>query len=411
MASILAYGPDVDGRALLAIVLVTYFAIVAIPRLLWGFDVWRFLGVPTGPSPFFDTRNLTAALECRRMGYDPLRESPCDPWGRPLNYPRVWLALRWLDLNQSHTDVLAIVLIALFLLSIFLLMGRVTAGAGALFAIAVCSPSVMFAVERGNMDIVVFTLLAAAVLTWSADTRTGEAASPLIVLVAAAAKIYPVFALPAYVFVSRRRAALVAVACIVAFGVYALVTLGDIAANARIAPQGDLHAFGVRILPAAIYHRFVPQRWQGSVLTKQLLAIVPLLVVAPVLWVVGRRRRPERDPDGASGRRVAFLVGALIFLGTFAVGNNFDYRLVFLLLVLPQLMSWVSAQDEPRRWLAAVTMVSVVALLWVGALSQLLSLWDELVTWAVAGLLTLLIAASVPPLAAAWGSLRYGERT
>jgi hypothetical protein len=409
VAAIVLYRPDVDGRVFLAVVLVVYFVVVAIPHLIWGADVWRFLGVPTGPSPFFDTRNLTAALECRRLGYDPLRESPCDPWGRPLNYPRVWLALQWLGLNQSHTNVLAVVLVALFLASVFLLVGRVSMGAGALLAIAVCSPSVMFAIERGNMDIVIFTLLAAAVLVWRYG-RWGDLGCPLIVLVAATAKIYPVFALPAFAFTRRHRSALVAIACAVAFGVYALGTLGDIAANARIAPQGDYHSFGARILPATIYHRFIPDRWQGGAATKQLLAIAPILVAAPFVWIAGRRRLPAPDPHLASWARLAFWIGALVFLGTFAVGNNFDYRLVFLLLTLPQLMAWASASEvEPRRWLGAVTLLSVLVLLWIGALSEPLALWDEVVTWATVLLFSLLLAASVPRLGTIWAAVAHPE--
>jgi glycosyl transferase family 87 len=411
LLSILSYRPDVDGRVLVVTVLGIYFLVVALPRLVWGADIWRFLGVPTGPSLFFDTRNLTAALECRRLGYDPLRESPCDPWGRPLNYPRIWLALRWLALNQSHTDLLAIVLIALFLLSIFLVIGRVTFGEGVLVAMAVCSPSVMFAIERGNMDIVIFALLAGAVLVWRTDTAWGEAASPLIVLLAATAKIYPVFALLAFLLMRRRLAALVALGCATVFGFYVLVTFDDIAAVARIAPQGDEHSFGARILPAAIYHRFVPDRFQGGALRKQLLAIVPVLVAAPLMWMIGRRRQPENDTGAASSTRLAFLTGAFVFLGTFAVGNNFDYRLVFLLLMLPQLMEWARAsQGEPRGWLAGFALVSMLLLLWIGALSRPLARWDELATWLLVGLVGVLVVASMPPPRSMWGVLRRPER-
>jgi hypothetical protein len=409
--SIVLYRSEVDGRLLLAAVLAVYFLVVAIPHLIWGADVWRFLGVPTGPSPFFDTRNLTAALECRRLGYDPLRESPCDPWGRPLNYPRVWLTLRWLGLNQSHTDLLAVVFILLFVASIFMLIGRIPLGSGVVVALAVCSPSVMLAVERGNMDIVIFALLTLALLVWRRG-RWGDVASPLIVLLAATAKIYPVLALPAFAFARRHRSARVAIACVVAFGIYALVTLGDIAANARLAPQGDYRAYGARILLAAIYHRFVPERWQGGAATKQLLATIPILVAAPFVWVAGRRRLPDVDPDVASWRRLAFWIGGLVFVGTFAVGNNFDYRLVFLLLMLPQLLVWsIADEGEPRRWLGAVTLLTVLVLLWIGALSELLARTDEIVTWAAVLMVSVLLAASIPPLGTIWAAIVRAERT
>jgi hypothetical protein len=407
---ILTYRPDIDGRILAAGVLTLYFLVVTIPRL-FGVDVWPALGVPSGPSLFFDTRNLTAALECRRLGFDPLVESPCDPWDRPLNYPRVWLVLRFLGLNQSHTVALALVFIALFLVAVFLLMGKITLGRGAIVAVALCSPSVMFAIERANLDIVVFTLMVAAVLLWRTGRPCARTASPIVVLIGATAKIYPVFGLPVYLFLRRRIPAIVASLCVVAFAAYAVITLSDIQAVARVAPQGQHHAFGARILPVAIYHLVVPDRWQGGLVSKQALVILPALAIGLVIWVLGRRLLPPADEAGTA-TRLAFFLGALIFLGTFAVGNNFDYRLVFTLLTLPQLFEWATEEHgAPRGRLAAVSIVALLVLLWIGALSEPLRLGDEVVTWAVVGLMIALLAASIPRLRAVWNDVRRPATT
>ena len=91
-------------------------------------------------------------------------------------------------------------------------------------------------------------------------------------------------------------------------------------------------------------------------------------------------------------------MGALIYLGTFAVANNFDYRLVFLLLTLPQLVEWARMPAHRLSSLASATLVAIIVLLWVGSLSQRLDLWDELASWAVAGLLAAVVAATVPSL-------------
>jgi hypothetical protein len=402
---ILTYRPDIDGRTLAAGVLALYFLVVTIPRL-FGVDVWPALGVPSGPSLFFDTRNLTAALECRRLGFDPLVESPCDPWGRPLNYPRVWLVLRFLGLNQSHTVAVALVFIALFFVAVSLLMGRITLGRGALLAVALCSPSVMFAIERANLDIVVFTLMVAAMLLWRTERPWAQALSPIVVLIGATAKIYPVFGLPAYLFLRRRVPAIVASVCLVVFAVYAAITLNDIQAVARVAPQGQHYAFGARILPVAIYHLVVPDRWQGGLVSKQVVVILPALAIGAVIWFLGRRRLPPEDEAADTAIRLAFFVGALIFLGTFAVGNNFDYRLVFTLLTLPQLFEWATVErGGPRGRLAAVSIVALLALLWIGALSEPLRLGDEVVTWVVVGLMIALLGASVPRLRAVWSAV------
>jgi hypothetical protein len=245
------------------------------------------------------------------------------------------------------------------------------------------------------------------VMAWRARTRWGEIASPLVVLFAATAKIYPVFAIPAYLFVRRHGAAVTAIVCSAAFAVYALVTIGDIQAIARIAPQGEYHSFGARILPAAIYHRFVPDRWQGGLITKQLVAIVPVLIGGGLVWFRGRKALPQPDEKQVSANRLAFYLGSLIFIGTFAVGNNFDYRLVFILLTLPQLFDWVSETPrDPRGRLAGITIAVVLILLWIGALSEPLALTDEVATWAAVGLLLALLAASVPRLRTIWGVIR-----
>jgi hypothetical protein len=397
---------DLDGRILAAGMVTAYFVAVAIPRLLWGINIWPRLGVPAAPTLFFDTRVVTAGLECRRMGLDPLVSNPCDPVGRPLNYPRAWLLLRYVGLNQSHTNAIAVVFIALFLSSVILLVGRISLGEGVLLGVALCSPSVMFGVERGNVDIVMFALVALAVILWRRRGEMGHVASPLVVLLAAAMKIYPVFGLPGYLFIRRRRAAVTALACMAAFAVYAFITRGDIDAAARATPQGQYNSFGVRILPAAIYHHLVPQEWRGGAIVKQLLAIVPLVVGVPVVWRLGRRRLPQPDPGGAGWRRLGFLAGSLLFLGSFALGNNWDYRLVFLLLTLPQLFEWIADPfPDPRGPLAGLTTVLLLVLLWIGPLSNPLALTDEVVTWATVGLFLGLLSASLPSVRETWDSL------
>ena len=214
---VLAYRPDVDGRIVAAGALAVYLLAVAIPRIVSGIDIWPALGVPSGPSLFFDTRNLTAALECRRLGFDPLVESPCDPWGRPLNYPRVWLALRFLGLDQSDTVALALLFIALFLVAVYLLMGRLTLGRrrparrrGVLTLGHVRGR----AGEPRHRRVHPHGRRRTRLARRSPLTQT---LSPIVVFVGATAKIYPVFGLPAYLFLRRRAAALVAISCAAAF--------------------------------------------------------------------------------------------------------------------------------------------------------------------------------------------------
>jgi hypothetical protein len=408
---VLTWGPGGDGRVVLLTAVALYLATIASGRLVWGVDLWPRLGVPSGPSLFFDARNLTAAWECQRLGYDTLYVSPCDPWRRPLNYPRPWLVLGALGLNQSHTFAVAAVLIVAMFLLFSRFVGRVPAGTGVVLACAACSPAVMLAVERANMDVATFSLMLIAVLWWQAFPRAGRVLSPVLVLLAGVAKIYPVFALPAFA-ISRSRIALrVSLFCLAGFGVYAAYNLRDIVHIARIAPQGDQFSYGARILLSHLYHQVGADHWGGPAVLKQLLAAVTLGLVLSVVALRVRRSLAPRHEDAtvATAPLVALLAGAFVYLGTFAVGKNFDYRLIFLLLTLPQLCAWARTPNHRLSSLASVTVVAMLVLLWVGSLSQRLELWDELASWIVAGLITAVCAATVPRL----GTIRsvvFGRR-
>jgi hypothetical protein len=222
---------------------------------------------------------------------------------------------------------------------------------------------------------------------------------PLLVLVAATAKLYPVFALPAFVATRSRVAARTAVVCAAAFGVYCAVNLRDIAHVAAIAPQGELFSYGARILPAHLYHQFGADRWAGPPLVKQLAALVLVggVTIVMAAWVQRRQTLRDRPPMDSTASLMALHMGALVYLGTFATVNSFDYRLVFLLLPLPQLCAWARMPTHRLSSLAALTLAAIVVQLWIGSLSEWLHLWDELASWAVAGLLASLLVATLPP--------------
>jgi Glycosyltransferase family 87 len=403
LARLLTAKPDVDGRLLVLTGVLSYFAAVTVARLLWSVNLWPWLGVPPGPSLFFDARNITAALECRRLGHDPLVDNPCDPWGRPMFYTRAWLLLRWLGLDHSHTTAFGILIVLLFLAAVCLLLQRIPAGEGVVVALAVCSPAVMLAVERANMDLILFSILCSAVVVWRGTWRTSWWLSPLLVLVAAIGKLYPIFGLAAYLAMRRRSAALVAVGCALAFLAYVALTLEDIKTIASTATQGQFYSYGARILIGQVYHWIVGHNWQGGSMAAQVAAMVPVALLAAFLWTWARRHLGPgsgQEPPAPTAKLLAFYLGTLVYVGTFAIFRNYDYRLVYLLLTLPQLVNWIS-DERPgyrRRVLASLGLAAVLLDLWIGTLSEYLNLADELVSWAVAGLLISCAAGAAPRL-------------
>jgi hypothetical protein len=388
----------VDGRLLVVAAVAVYGAAIAIAELAWGVDLWRFLGVKSAPSLFFDARNVAAAADCWAQGHDPLVSNPCDPWGRVMVYPRVWVLLHYVGLTQDRTLLFGAILVAAFLVSLLLLVGRLSLREGGLVAATVVSPAVMLSVERGNVDLVLFAILVAAVFAWQARAKITPFVTPALILVAAIAKFYAIFALPALAFTNDRRWRRVIVAALVGMLVYLVVIFDDVR-QVLTAPEGGLlYSYGARILIGDLYHTFVPETWGLGSLLAQAIAVTPLIVLTVLVWVRARRRLgPPSSDEIDDPRTLAFHVGALIYLGTFALRKNGDYRLVFVLLTLPLLLNWTGHVDPVRRGLAKAGIVIVIVGLWVGALSPFIGPWDELGSWAMAGVFVALLAATVPP--------------
>jgi hypothetical protein len=396
-----------DGRAIVVSVILVYLAVVAVAYAS-GRDPWRSLGVSAAPTLFYDARNVAAAADCWAAGYDPLVENPCDPAGRVMNYPRIWVGLHFLGLTQDRTLVFGAVVVVLFLGSVLLLVGRLSIPEGVIVAVAVVSPAVMLAIERANMDLVVFVLLAGAVVAWRASDRMSPLLAPALVLVAAIAKLYASFALPAFALTGRRRMLWVVAAAIVVMAAYLTWTFDDFRIVMQAPEGGLLYSFGARILIGDLYHRWFPSEWAYGSLLAQLIAAAPVVIVSVLMWSWARRHLPRLSPlERAMPTVLAFDLGALTYLGSFVTRKSGDYRLVVLLLTLPLLMRWAGDRPSMRTGFARAALIAVLAGLWLGALSPYIGPWDELASWAVAAALVPLLAVIVPPLLPpSWSSAR-----
>ena len=61
--------------------------------------------------------------------------------------------------------------------------------------------------------------------------------------------------------------------------------------------------------------------------------------------------------QGVAG--TAFLFGAGIYCGTYLLGTNFIYRLMFLLLCIPQLLNWLAPNSERTSWVPEAGMLAL----------------------------------------------------
>lgn len=394
------------GQVVLASLLAFYF--LALFSLDW---YWPRFGVPAGRGfSFLDFRFWTTAWECARAGVDVVPINPCDPQMREFDHPRLWLAPAFLGLGESSTEVLGALIAGAFFVSVFALVGRITPADAVLYAALICSPAVMLGVERANTDLIVFVLVFSGVVVARRDARVAAAVGHGLLLLAALLKLYPALAWGGLLRLPIRRALPGLVALSAVFAAYLVATRDHLQEIRQIFPRQIQHSYGAPILADSL-------GLDG--LQGHLLVIAAGCAIAGVVVALTLVRGPPRPTDDAvvSRELALFWAGGGIFVGSYAFTHNFNYRLVFLLLAVPQLLRWtVEPSPLVRHAKAALTLMLLA--LWLGTsisfypfgigewwedVSQGFQ-YDELVNLLLFGYLVAAVVLTVASRAAAAGS-------
>jgi hypothetical protein len=294
---------------------------------LYGIDPVILRG-HAAPVPFFDLQGVLSWSECARRGVDVFVTNPCDPIGRPSNYSPL-LALPMLGIGAAYTVPLALVIDGAFLFLLpFVLRPRCWRDIW-LGWMAACSPVTLYALERCNIDVIVFGIIAAVVL-WSPAKlrqRLTYGAGFLLGFI----KFYPLCLMLLTVGERLKRFVVLALGA-------ALIMAGFVFAYR--------HAFAVIAFPGA--------DWFGDTFSARQVAngiadllriksplISVVLVIPAVLagWFAWRVAKPLGAllPAREWQERTNFLllVGAVVIVSCFALQSNLYYRALFLLAALP----------------------------------------------------------------------------
>jgi hypothetical protein len=381
-------------------------SVVLLAGLLYGFgyrEQYQALAEAWGAAPFrtpfLDMHAVTAAVECHRLGFDVYVQDPCDVFGRVHGYSPLWLWLAVLPITTAWDNALGLGLAILFLVSLaFLPPGRDWRRTVPI-ALAAASSATMFAVERANVDLLVFVMAMLAARL----RATGYAIS----LLAGMLKFYPIVLL---VLAVRERAVICLAIWAVSLGVIALWFALDGAeilrgmANIPSTHPFDDNVFGAHNLAFGLAEKIgLPHPW-ASVLQVFLLGVVLCVAV----WLA----RGVRLHTLTEAERTYLLVGSALLVSCFVLAQNVSYRATHLLFVLPALVVYCRG----AAWL-------VVLLMWSSGLRRLIygtgalpfGIWlaHELAWWAVITLLATLLLRVVweaPAVAALFPSATTNKR-
>jgi hypothetical protein len=76
----------------------------------------------------------------------------------------------------------------------------------------------------------------------------------------------------------------------------------------------------------------------------------------------------------------AFRIGSSIYIGTFFIGNNWDYRLIFLLFTIPQILLWIKTKSRISP-ISALALIGIILSTWLSRIGDLIYHLDEPINW------------------------------
>jgi hypothetical protein len=315
------------------------------------------------------------------MGYDPLYQNPYDPVQRPLNQPRfVQYILSILKINQGQTTVIGILFILLFFVGVLIALKPINHSTAALIAAVMFSPALILGMERANHDLFVFFLVALALFV-----SRYPLISALILLLASFIKLFPMFALSYFFKYEKKTQIFIFSGFIFSMLLYLIVFAADWPQvfNATQKSSGT-SAYGVLTYSEALSpNAYIPF---------SALVISSLAFYANSLYAKGFKMGDTNHID-------AFRAGAGIYIGTFCLGSIWVYRLMFLILTIPQLVAW--RKDKSRGFVALLALVSILFSCWSMFFRGLMPAhWmiaiDEVSNWVAFSTIFYLMLSSMP---------------
>lgn len=348
----------IKWMTLIFVVIFTYILLFLFP------ESWHFVIGPVhlpDVHPFLDMKGRLAHIQGHMMGLDVYnRPNPLDPLKRINDKPSYTLMLGYLGLNLQHAVPLSIFFIILMVFgTLFLIKPRTWWQMIAAY-LALCSPSVLLAAERGNDDIIIFGFLLCVPIFLSKNSLSANAVAFCLISLVSPAKYYPfaAYILFAHLQKNNRQIFFWLTASISAISVFLLFTYREILfLHSRIPKPSGLTTFGAKLLFELLgFKSPIPQLLSLVALSTLLMFVaMPLLHRRAILPKIEKREENY------------FLLGVAILVFCFFLNSNNDYRLIFCLFLFPALFSWLrnSQISSYLRRVIIWSIILIITIMWI----------------------------------------------
>jgi len=313
---------------------------------LWGLFFWDSHEIS-----YADLRLITHNVDC--LIRDPSFNSKsisCDPWNRQINYPWIWVEIfKVFNLGSEKTNLVGIFLNIVFIVTNFILLIRFNVmDIKYIFYLTILflTPPVFMLMERGNIDIVIYLIVAGVSLLAASVTSMKIKSISVLIAIAGYLKLFPFALISIYFSLSKAMKKLsekIFFLLIIAFSV--ILISPELKNLYNFSPDYPSMQYGVRNLVLQVSY-CIPNNiligyCENNKPMEFLIGFIIFTFVATIFWVIqkyfGKNLESEeliRMINKEISAKITFLIFGICFTSSFLMGSSWYYRLVFLIPVV-----------------------------------------------------------------------------
>ncbi|MDA7835756.1 hypothetical protein N9A18_01250, partial [Candidatus Pelagibacter sp.] len=289
-------------------------------------NLWGSLKIPPNVVPFSDFKGHLLFLNCEKMGIDVnLQECILIPDGNPkiYTYPKTWVYLFDI-LNLQNTFIYNLSILSLLTFYFYIICKLFeqfnTTSSKVVLFILLLSTSNLVLIERLSSDLIIFILV---FITLNLRNKTLQA---FFIFIGFILKYFPIFM--ALIFIKKKKFLFFFIALVIVFSYF--FYLGSFnSINNNMVEMALPIAYGSRTMLKAFYYLSMEYNYflnDININFYRNLAILFCFLYALSLILIGYII--ENKKSSSLSIEKYFLAGASIYIGTFIIGANADYRLI-----------------------------------------------------------------------------------
>ncbi len=278
---------------------------------------------------FIDLQCMLASYEAYLLGIDVQSGfNPMDMFGRGHAYSPLWLEAAGCGLGIRHTGELGYLQFLFFAASTILVLKPRSWVQTLVWLLVALSPPVMLGVERGQVDVLMYSIVLLPFVLPSRYSSVKGVALWIGCYLGAVLKYFPLFCFTLFATQAQKTRTFILAAVFAMLGVilFVVVYYEDLTRSVEIfARPYSLWSFGNDLM-FTVFLDDAKSQFAFRGLT--------LLIVGAAFFITFKTRTLQFSP-ARQDEESLFLVGASVYVLCFLANPNFDYRLVFLLPTLP----------------------------------------------------------------------------